>query len=206
MGNSYENELECRETETLASLAEDIVFRLPGCTDLMIRKTLESVYRDFCRKTCALVTRRCFEITHGRVGYLVSAVLSDCSIDCVRKVEVDGREVDFPIGNDCTIFVDERFLPLEGETRKMVVETVEMPNVGAEYAPRWFLRKYGDAIVSGVMANLCLMTGRTWSDPQVAAVEAAKYASAMTEARVRSVSGSQMSVGKLNYFKRGCIL
>ena len=40
MANSFQQEQEPPEFETVAELAENLVYRLPGCTDLMIRKAV----------------------------------------------------------------------------------------------------------------------------------------------------------------------
>lgn len=207
MASSFLNELEERDIETLASLAEDIVFRLPGCTDLMIRKTIGSVYRDFCRRTCALVTKRKIGLKSGVACYGVAPFLRGGVVDCVRSVSTeDGREINTFVASDGTIVVEKSYLPVDGETKNIIVETVEIPGIGCEEAPRWFLDKYGDAIISGTLAKLMAMTGRAWSDAQMAAIENSNFNSALTEARVRSLGGGQSSAGKLNFIKKGNLL
>ena len=51
MANSFQQEQDPPEFEKVSELAENLVYRLPGCTDLMIRKAIRSVFRDFCRET-----------------------------------------------------------------------------------------------------------------------------------------------------------
>lgn len=206
MPNSFENEMEAREVETLASLAEDIVFRLPGCTDLMVRKTIQSVYRDFCKKTSVLVTHRKIDIVNGVAHYGVAPLLRGCVVGCIRSARIRHRDIVPNLMPDGTVVVDRRFLPVDDERIPMFLEVVEIPGVGCEEAPKWFIDKYGDTIVSGVLGQLMSMTGRAWSDPQVAADERMKFNSALTEARVLSSTGGQMSAGKLNFIKKGCLL
>lgn len=206
MPSSFDDEIEEREVGTLASLAEDIVFRLPGCTDVMIRKTISSVYRDFCRRTSALVTRRKVDLVRGVTHYGVSPLLRGCVVDCVRSATVRHRDIRPTVMSDGTVVVDRRFLPVDDKHIPMFLEVVEMPGIGCEEAPQWFIDKYGDVIVSGVLGQLMSMTGRAWSDPQVASDERMKFNSALTEARTRSCTGGQMSAGKLNFIKRGNLL
>lgn len=206
MPNSFENEMEAREVETLASLAEDIVFRLPGCTDLMVRKTIQSVYRDFCKKTSVLVTHRKIDIVKGVAHYGVAPLLRGCVVGCIRSARIRHRDIVPNLMPDGTVVVDRRFLPVDDEKIPMFLEVVEIPGIGCEEAPKWFIDKYGDTIVAGVLGQLMSMTGRAWSDPQAAADERMKFNSALTEARVLSSSGGQMSAGKLNFIKKGCLL
>ena len=45
MANSFDTELETPELESLSSLAQHLVYRLPECDDATIRLTLREVYR-----------------------------------------------------------------------------------------------------------------------------------------------------------------
>ena len=60
-----------------------------------------------------------------------------------------------------------------------------MPSLESEHAPNGFVAAHGEAICSGVLARLCSMTGRPWSDPQVAALERVSYENAKSELRMR---------------------
>lgn len=102
MSNFFETEWERPEFDSVPSLAENAVWRLPGCDDKVLRKTLQEVYRDFCKRSAALRTWRKVEIPLGdrdccgmrdfdpfAVGFAVSPVLSG-EIDCVTQVLWDG--------------------------------------------------------------------------------------------------------------------
>ena len=69
MSNSFQEEQEAPELEMLSELAENLVFRLPGCDDVMIRKTIQEVFREFCRETKCLTAERFIEIEPGRLDY-----------------------------------------------------------------------------------------------------------------------------------------
>jgi len=71
------------------------------------------------------------------------------------------------------------------ETRTMRVIQEEVPLIGSEKAPVGFVPLHGEAICSGVLARLCSMTGRAWTDAQVAAQELVRYENAKSELRMR---------------------
>ena len=42
------------ENKNLGSLADDIIYRVPGCSDLMVRKLLQATWRDFAERACVM--------------------------------------------------------------------------------------------------------------------------------------------------------
>lgn len=206
MGVSFYDEWEKPEFEDLANIAENLVYRLPGCTDVMIRKTIASVYRDFCKRTCVLKGRRRIELSRDQRCYSVCSRSDGFIVDCVIGVTFEnGRELcegEYSLHEGKISFPD-RVLPNCHDRQTVEVEFVEIPELGSEKIPLGFLNRYGDAIASGVLMQLMSMAGRPWSDPQQAALEARLYENALTEFRVRHHSGGQMSSGKLNFMNRG---
>lgn len=65
MANTFQNEVEAPELETLANLAENLVYRLPGCDDTVVRKTLQEVAREFVSDTQCLTSRQRLEVDEG---------------------------------------------------------------------------------------------------------------------------------------------
>ena len=74
MGNTFQSEVEPPELESLADLSENVVYRLNGCDDLTVRKTLQEVAREFVRETQALTARQRLE------------PLGQCSLDKRKTV------------------------------------------------------------------------------------------------------------------------
>jgi hypothetical protein len=96
--SAFETEWEKPEFDSVPSLAENAVYLLPECNDVILRKTLQEVYRDFCKRSAALRTWRKVVPPHkeadglfGRghdfvsFGFAVTPVLSG-EIDCVTQV------------------------------------------------------------------------------------------------------------------------
>lgn len=210
MSEDFHEEATAPEYGNLAALAEDLIYRLPGCDDTMVRKTIRDVYRDFCRRTCVLRTKQKIEVVHGETDYALHAVHPFCSIDTVTDVELDGRSVDVEGYDFCGgdfIRLERRLLPSRCEKPRLLeVTCVEIPNIGAEHASHHFINRYGDAIVSGVLMRLMAMSGKAWSDEAQAALNARLYENALTEHRVKYHAGGNLSAGELNFIKQGVIL
>lgn len=219
MANSFNKEQTKPEFEALADLAEDLVYRLPGCDDVMVRKTLQNVYRDFARQSCVFKTvRRAHIVGHESC---FGPTISDMYVDSVVDVRIGNRKLVYGheyeiVGNSKIVFRglpnfdvgcgDEglRFIvdgaELPPHFKKEVVPDVEItcvevPKNGSESVPSWFFDKYSEAIVSGVLFRLMSMTNKPWSDPAQAMIEKVTYESAMNEARARYAGGSQFGSG-----------
>lgn len=204
--NSFNVESETPEFGNISELASRIVYRLPSCDDMFVRRALRDYYVEFCRLANALVTERFISLEVGKAEYPIANLVPDCRIENVRSVRLmnhDLREgVDYSIRaflSSPALSIHWRLLPRsENENRKIAVECLEMPNSGSERAPRWFLRKYGDAICAGALASLFSMTGRAWSDPVQARLELGKWEGNVTAARIGSVSGSPFGNGHID--------
>ena len=72
MANSFQTEWEAPELESLATLAENLVYRLPGCDDTLVRKTLQEVAREFVADTQCLTSRQRLTLDEGGMCYPVS--------------------------------------------------------------------------------------------------------------------------------------
>ena len=87
MANSFQQEQDRPEFEMISELAENIVFRLPGCDDVMIRKTIQDVYREFCRETKCLTAERMVEIAGGCSQYALPPMIGEV-VTGVRAVAI----------------------------------------------------------------------------------------------------------------------
>jgi hypothetical protein len=145
-------ELETPELETLSSLAQHLVYRLPECDGTTIRLTLREVYRDFCRRSCCLRVRRRF---CGCAPRAIPPMFGGVVYKTTGTRRLSGGFVE--------------------------VEWIEIPPLSSEEAPRWLIDKYGDALCSGVLARLMAQANKPWSDPQMAVIESQRYEAAINE-------------------------
>lgn len=201
MANSFEAEFERPEYETLASLAQNLVYRLPGCDDTTVRLTLREVYSDFCRRSCCLRVRRHFPVDKSGVYYI--PVASGGRIRNVTEVSLRGRPL--REGRDWTtngsmVFVLRHIAEevVDSSTWNTVeIAWVELPAFGTEDVPRDIMARHGEALCAGALARLFSQTQKPWSDPQLAAVEAARYEAMVNEECQKLYAASPYGSGSL---------
>lgn len=201
MPNPFQQEQERPELETISELAENLVLRLPRCEDVMVRKAIQDVYREFCRETKCLTSERLVEIEPGCAEYPLFPVFGGVVTD-VRAVAIGpqplkrGPDYSTRGARPVVLVLSPRWIgetpsvpPAEahvhGMPRRLRVVQEEVPSLTSEKAPRGFIEKHGEAICSGVMFRLCSMSGRSWSDANVAALERVNYENAKSEERMR---------------------
>lgn len=173
MANSFDIEMETPELETLSSLAQHLVYRLPECGDTTIRLTLREAYRDFCRRSCCLRVRRRFCGQHFHIPVVFGgSVLKVTEVSCGSRRLRPSYDYNC-VGCDISV---PRF-----RNEEVTVSWVEVPPLSCEEAPKWVIEKYGDALCSGVLARLCSQINRPWGDPQMAVVESQRYEAAVNE-------------------------
>lgn len=186
----------------LNTLAEECVYMLPGCGDLMLRKMLQQVFRDFCQRTGTLITRDTGIVTHEAdtlalckdngefqvfYGARIAASgeeLKNCRInDCMLIEECGDMSVEFSLPQDED---DEDGDPVEYDVD---VTYSYVPRIGTEVAPLWYLNKYGDAIVAGTLFRLLSMPNKPWSDPTTGQLKAIEYQNALNNAVINRLTG-----------------
>lgn len=198
----------------LGSLADNMVYQLPGCSDLMIRKTLQSVYREFCETAASLRMKAAFDIEDGVSIYTLQPVYS-CIVDSVCKVWIGdrvlkaGRDFELVDGDLVRIILPVGVvsgiagLP-EADRPSLEAECVLVPTINSEECPTWFMQKYGTALVSGALYRLFSMTNRSWSDTAQAAREFNSYQNAVNRSRLSICSndGSVSGSGEVDIINR----
>lgn len=208
--NPLEEEAAPDDFVNLGSLADDMVYRLPGCSDLMIRKTLQQVYAEFCLQTWALrattsitpvVAQREYRLVIPSQTYIFRVVAVKRNKSQLKEV----RDYTALTGTPARIVLT-RAPEVVSAGDEILVETVCVPTRGAEDVPTWFSTMYGAAIVSGSLFKLFAMSGKAWSDPAQAQVEAIAYQNAMSDASLKGIAGSQIHGAEHNVINYGGML
>jgi hypothetical protein len=186
----------------LGTLAEDMVAYLPGCADLMIRKETQKVYRDFCEKTTALRVMVQKTLVLDTTEYTLTIPYA-CTIDSVYKVFMgttiksasrieEGNDYTLEDGEVQKIIIEEGYtvnIKTTDDPIYLYVYCILRPEMGGEECPLWFLNKYADAITTGTLARLHGMSGKPWSDPKMAQLEAIEYTNCKSKASVDAITG-----------------
>lgn len=207
MANSFETERETPEYASIAELASNLVYRLPGCADEMVRRALRDAYGDFCRLANALVTERVMRLSVGESIYPITPLTPDCTITSISAVWHKSMKLkercDYTVivGMPPSIKLRRSYIPEDAEEEAdcfIRVVCIEQPKSGSERAPRWFLQKYGDAICAGALVKLFGMTGRAWSDVQQMRMELVRWDNAVSGTRMAGMSGSAFGNGNID--------
>jgi hypothetical protein len=200
--NPLEEEVSPTDFVNLGSLAEDMVYRLPGCADLMIRKTLQAVYREFCEMTWALRSVSTNELVEGEASYRI-IVPSQTYVFRVVKVKkgnsilAEGTQFTAMTGQPIRIVLSS--VPSSSDTGVLLeTEVVCVPTRGSEDVPVWFSDMYGSALVSGALFRLFAMESKPWTDVSQAKLEGIMWQNSLNDATAKSISGSQIGNKQLN--------
>ena len=203
--NSFQEERETPEYATIAELADNVVYRIPSCDNETVRRMLRDSYSEFCRLANALVTEQTIPLEVGETDYPVVNMTPDCRVECVRAVFLNRHKLregmDYRVGAGVPpmLAVNAIHLPARAaDERELVVSCLEMPNHGSEKAPRWFIRKYGEAIVAGALVKLFSMGNCSWADQTQARLELGKWEGYVASARLGSMNGSPFGNGNFN--------
>lgn len=189
---------------TLTNLMENMIYRLPGCTELMIRKELQHTLIEFCEITGSLVLRIPIDYKEGANSYLVSTPSVNYTIRQINSFSTTWgnykRSTDFAIYKESDkYYVSFNVKPnsndlLENMRPQYVLECVCVPTINAENVPEDFLKRFSSALVSGTMARLMSMSGKAWSDVSQAAIKNIEYQNALNDACVEKVTQGRQQI------------
>ena len=186
------------ELDQLGKLADLMIYRLPGCSDLMVRKELQRVSREFTRATGGF--REILTITPEDDTYTYDLLPSfDATIEMVSTVTmfdvvVAGNLYDVTDGDPARITFHEDWFDNAydaAETADLTGSAVVMlvPEIGCESFPDHFLKRNGEAIVAGALMNLARIPNMPWTNPSMAVSEGIIYQNFLNDAAIRRING-----------------
>lgn len=204
----------------LSALAEQCIYRLPGCSDLMLRMEMQKTIVEVCEMTPAMVFPVTFEVQPLVTKYYIPIAIEfvACHIDSVEtnhpgesRISPDDIIVKWdPVPHIVLkrAFTKEELNIIEnGEKREPFEITVNVcatPTLGCDDYPESFLRRWQSTIIAGTLARLLMMTGKAWSDPTCAAIEANSYQNGLNDIAVRRLTNGikrHSSINKNNAYK-----
>jgi hypothetical protein len=186
------------ELDQLGKLADLMIYRLPGCSDLMVRKELQRVSREFTRATGGF--REILTITPEENTYTYDLLPSfDATIEMVSTVTmfdvvVADNLYDVTDGDPVRITFHEDWFDnayAAADTADMTGSVVVMlvPEIGCESFPDHFLKRNGEAIVAGALMNLARIPNMPWTNPSMAVSEGIIYQNFLNDATIRRING-----------------
>lgn len=220
MGYVFKNPLKVEghatDIRNLGDLAEEMVYRLPGCADLMIRKELQRTWSDFATRTRILRIPFKIELKSGCKNYIIPLDM-DASIDRLINMHLafedetgitssDDKEffyrdwnflrtLDYEPAIALNFKVDSNFL----KRHNRIFGTAEcLPKIGSEDIPAWIYDRFGRAIAEGAMKSLLSMQGKPWADPAQAQQSLIVYENALNDAIMPDMENSRGEVDVTN--------
>ncbi len=192
---------------SVKNLVERLMLWMPGLSDVEARYAIMDCAREFCSKTnCWTADARWpfdfdyagdFSFTAGYPQIPNGATaLRVREARCGTNVWRGLPPFVFPSGlpGPAPRFAFHGIPPLVASLRMraaalgeeipfFTVRLALAPAIGSEDMPGEIVAKWGEAFLLGARANLSLMTGKAWSDPQAAAIYGSRYNAAVGEAR-----------------------
>lgn len=215
--NPLDEDAVALEPRSLGDLAGEVVYLLPGCAPLMIRKELQNAWADFAARSGAFRFPMRRRLEKGVREYRFSPP-ADAAVREVRNLRfgfMDGEGgtvrlrprfwmrhavswrcagaeavVRLAVAVDDAFLESDNFISLELECR---------PRVGSEDIPFFVYDRWGRAIVAGALQRLCSMPNRPWSDAAVAARSQVEYENALNEASLDLVENRRGEVNATNW-------
>ena len=202
----YESPLEARPakagTASVRDLAGDLVYQLPGCPDLAIRKELSRAWRDFAARTSCWRGASAISLAEGVRSYPVPApfggtvasvdgvalLCSDNGAPCGPHILLNPRRWAWRQEEGLVSLAEAPDAGMVAETPFLEVRATYLPLRDSEDAPRWVLDKYGPALAAGALWRLASLEGRAWANATLAARAFSEWKDALSEASVRAIA------------------
>ena len=202
MASEYQEEWEQQRMEAISDLAENMIYRIPGCDSVTVRKTLQAVYAEFCRESTCLRSHLRIPMKKDIAVYPIPALYGGY-VDSVQGVVISPFEqnygLDYTVDDGVPVCVRLVHPPSDmAKNLTLEVFTIEMPMPNTETAPRGIIGRYGQFIVNGVMERLLSMNGRMWYDAAAAQYEHKKYVDGIGSVRQKMLSGGQAGSGRVS--------
>lgn len=181
---------------------------LPGCPDLTIKSYLGLTTADFFARTylwrddidAIYLAPNQIEYDLGAdalVEDVISVVYKGTKLDRsdIRLIPAERRD---ETGDPTTYWIQAdnsiRVFPTPEERAKLTVTAVLKPSTTGTGVEDWIFETWATTINSGVIAQLAMINGKEWTNPDLAALHKGMYERAITNARIRDFRGVGLSV------------
>lgn len=223
--NPFNEEAEGIEIKHLGDLAGEMVYRLPGCSALMIRKELQQSWYEFASRTGILRFPMKMALVEGKRKYGLTApcpaAISRVSGFMLAMEDADGvhphryewawHRIGYANnGEHATVLldfnIDADFLKTDN---RLLCKLECRPLVATEDIPAPMYARWGHAIVAGAMAHLCALNtnkynyqvagNRPWADPALAQQSQIEFENAINEASLDTMRDPRGNINAVNW-------
>jgi len=193
--------MEYAELKTILPLIRPDV---PQCPDVTIEQYLVRAARKFCEESRVWQQWENEPIYPGLETYPLEPEHGE--VAAISKVQTEGGEELRAL--DYTLAGDEEFnrqamqgvqgytfdppatLHIQGtptQDMELFIRVALKPTLSDAIAPLWLVERYEEALVAGTLYRLMMLTGKTWSSPDFAAVHKRTFESGVASARIHEL-------------------
>lgn len=181
---------------------------LPGCPDLTLKSYLALTAADFFART--YLWRDDIDAVYLAPTIIEYDLSADAVVEDVISVVFNGKQLERsdirlipPEWRDKTgdptkfwIQADRsiRVFPIPDTRGEMKVTAVLKPSTTGSGVEDWVFETWATTINSGVIAQLAMVNGKEWTNPDLATLHKGLYERAITNARIRDFRGVDLSV------------
>lgn len=180
---------------------------VPGCPDTLAKQTIMRTCNDFCWETGVwneiqdpiavrdnvneydLETPSGAQIVTVKSIWMVNRELVPVTMERLQELIPNWQEAtgsDPAYYNSATDYSTVRIypIPLGANGAMMTIRAIYTPDQFGTFIPNFLVDKFLDEILAGAKARLMIMPEKTWSNPQLAAVNQVMYSEGITRAKV----------------------
>lgn len=202
-------------SKALNAFAQDITPLVSGCPDSIIEKAILNACIEFCQRTQSwrtteteTVIQHSFPLTvstpaNAKLHRVLSVTADGVALASGIDLQLDesqsswrdgtGQPVEWLMANDDELIVT----PLPESNMQLGITACYHPARTAASVPDYLYDAHAEIIASGALARLLSMRGAAWTEPNLAALHAGRFAEAIRDTRSdyqRSLSGAHHRV------------
>lgn len=172
-------------------LMDQLRIRLPGALDGTLQLELFSVMNEFFQNSSCWVEDIDFEVRPDEKTYYVFPVANASMNRLMGLFNSSGLPVVARMPEPGTIELHNPPSKVETYTASMAL-TVSDPvdREGYPEFPDWFLNKYGNDILDGVLGRMMSQLAKPYSQPQLAQYHMRRFTQAVNRAGVEAIHGN----------------
>jgi len=174
----------------LYNLVSQIAPYCGGIPDLVLKQQLRLVAHDFCRQTeiwredlapfVTVADEAEYQLTPGYDAVILRVRFVEIGDPTPDDPSTEGTYSDYKVSETGLLTL----VPAPTEDNLNVeVQVVLLPKEDCAAYPSWFLNRWGYAVVAGAIANIKLMSGKPWYDPNGAVMPGQRYMRAIGDAK-----------------------
>lgn len=172
-------------------LMDQLRIRLPGALDGTLQLELFSVMNEFFQNSSCWTEDIAFEVRPSEKTYYIFPVANAAINRLMSLSSASGLAVVAQMPEPGTIELYNAPSQVETYTANVALTVTDpVDREGFPEFPDWFLSKYGNDILDGVLGHMMSQLAKPYSQPQLAQYHLRRFAQATNRAGVEAIHGN----------------